>query len=70
MFELVFLRKCLNMIVSYGLLPSLSLSLSLSRPLAVQNRGTDRIDVCGQICNKKDLESCNGPNGYSVSVSD
>ncbi len=28
-----------------------------------------RSRLSGQICNKKDLESCNGPNGYSVSVS-
>lgn len=111
MFELVFLRKCLNIIVSYGLSEEhrtdaltsktqakewiffvyaqpfllqspagrreralvwpnpLSRLLSL-QPLAVQIGGADCVDVCGQICNKKDLESCNGPNGYSVSVSD
>ncbi len=28
-----------------------------------------RSRLSGQICNKKDLESCNGPSGYSVSVS-
>lgn len=45
-------------------------TLVLLQPLAVQIGGADCVDVCGQICNKKDLELCNGPNGYSVSVSD
>lgn len=100
-FGLVFLRKCLNMIVSYELseehrtdtLTSKTPSgFSLSTPSPFSSRALSsgarepscgqtpqqtltissaerRSRLSGQICNKKDLESCNGPNGYSVSVS-